>query len=491
MADDEINSMSMALRRLSFSKDRLTSLLGISIDGNSLQVAWVRRTNGSCTVERTFSTELSLNPLTQDPQLVGREIRNYLNSKGLRERRCVICLPLDWAFTLQAPLPDLPPSDLEDFLQLEAERGFPASVESLSISHSRGKSTQGTGYAFLVAVPRNHITLLEQSLRAAQLKPIGISLGLPALVSPDAPDSQGLLTIAIREKKLELQVTTGGGVAALRTLDEAMVEEGAGRRIDAALVAREVRITLGQLPEELRGAVNKARVIGPSDQARELIMSLRSPLERIGLSVEPLGADQSPDRNRVGISSAAKLAERRLLGRPPVFELKPPEVTAWQQFQARYAGRKLGLAGSVAAAVVLLVGGVFLVQQWQLTGLKNRWAKMSKEVKQLDEAHKQIRRFRPWYDEAKPTLAILKTVVEAFPENGSVYATEVEIAENNKVICTVKANNQEAIQKVLSQLADSPHVRDIKSGARTGESPDIRTSFEFTWANAAGGANAN
>ena len=38
----------------------------------------VRRTNGSVVIQKTFSIPLSLDPLTNDPVLVGQEIRNQL-----------------------------------------------------------------------------------------------------------------------------------------------------------------------------------------------------------------------------------------------------------------------------------------------------------------------------------------------------------------------------------------------------------------------------
>src|SRR5437899_6053978 len=107
------------------SKRTPSSVLGLTLDGARLQGVVLRRTNGSLQVVKTFGVSLALNPLTGDAELVGREIRNHLDEAGVRERRCAVCLPLSWALTLQTKMPALPEADAANFLEIEAERGFP------------------------------------------------------------------------------------------------------------------------------------------------------------------------------------------------------------------------------------------------------------------------------------------------------------------------------------------------------------------------------
>ena len=76
------------------------SLLGLTLDGSRLEGVVVRRTNGSVEIKKALSFALSIDPLTGDPELVGREIQKQLEAAGIRERRCAMCLPLSWALTL-------------------------------------------------------------------------------------------------------------------------------------------------------------------------------------------------------------------------------------------------------------------------------------------------------------------------------------------------------------------------------------------------------
>ena len=173
-------------------RQRLSGVLGLALDGSRLDGVVLRRTNGAVHVQQTFSVSLSLDPLTNDPELVGREIRNHLDAVGIRERQCVVGLPLKWALTTHAEVPDLPEADVSSFLQLEAERGFPCDVQTLHVANSRFQSPSGKQHATLVGIPRNHLVALEQALRAAKLKPVSFSLGITALQPAGTEVSKGV-----------------------------------------------------------------------------------------------------------------------------------------------------------------------------------------------------------------------------------------------------------------------------------------------------------
>ena len=186
----------------------------------------LHRTNGSLQLQQSFSVTLSLDPLTADPELVGREIRNHLDAVGVRERHCVVCVPLKWALIVQTELPDLPEADVGSFLQIEAERGFPCDVATLRLGTSRWRAPTQKQYATLIGIPENHFTLLERALRGAKLKAVSFSLGVTALQPPDIDAANGILALAIGEDHIDLQITSGGGVAALRALEGALEAEG-------------------------------------------------------------------------------------------------------------------------------------------------------------------------------------------------------------------------------------------------------------------------
>lgn len=471
-----------------------TSVLGLALDGGRLEGVVLRRVNGALQVQQSFAVSLSLDPLTNDPELVGREIRNHLDAAGVKERACVIGLPLKWALTTHIDIPAMPAADVASFLQIEAERGFPCDINTLYVGTSRCGGTGSNQHALLVGIPRAHLTRLEQALAAAKLRPASFTLAITAL-QPAQPGASGsILALAVGETHVALEIAAGGGIAALRALEGALELEGGHRTLHADLVAREARITLGQLPSELLGTVRKVRVFGPADLAQQLADEMELRLEVIGLKIERVthyaagefGFTFPPD---APVKPAFSLAAEYLAGRGTGFEFLPPRVPAWKQMAGRYGSAKLRAGLTAAAAVALLVGGFFFYQSCQLWSLQSQWSKMAVKVGELEQINKQISTYRPWYDETVKGLSILRSLTQAFPDDGSVTAKTVEIRDLGTVTCTGTARSYQVLLQTLQKLRALPQIREANLGPTRGQSPALQFSFSFAWNE--GGRSAN
>ena len=404
-----------------FKRNSPSSMLGLSFDGSRLEGVVLHRSNGSLQVVQRLAVDLSLDPLTADVELVGREILNHLEAAGVRERNCVVALPLKWALAAHAQIPKLPEADVPAFLQIEAERGFPTDIATLQMVTSRFASASGEQHATFIGIPRNHVERLEQVLRAARLKPVSFSIGIMALQPPK--ETGGVLALVVSDHHVGLQVTCGAGVAALRALEGAMDSEGGARVLHGDLIAREARITMGQLPADLRDSVKQIRIFGPRDQVEKLAADIRPRFEPGGLRVDlvstyppnEFGKTLPPD---TAVSGAFSLAARQLVGRADTFEFLPPKISAWQRTTSKYAPGKLRKLAAAAAAVVLIVIGLFAYQSWQLSRLRSQWSKMSAKVGELKKTQSMISTYRSWFDRSYPCLTILKDLTSAFPENG-------------------------------------------------------------------------
>jgi hypothetical protein len=216
--------MSMALK-----KKRPNSVLGLTLDGGRLEGAVLRRTNGSAEVVNRFAVDLNLSPLSAEPELAAQEIRGHLDKAEVRERNCVVCLPLNWAMALQTRLPELPEADLAEFLQIEAERGFSVSPEAMSIVSTRYSLGPGESYATQVMIPNDPLLKLEAVLRRARLVPLAFSLGLPILEQGSSLSTEGMVSLEVGHVSVGLQVNTRHGLVALRTLDQ-VLEDVDGRQ---------------------------------------------------------------------------------------------------------------------------------------------------------------------------------------------------------------------------------------------------------------------
>jgi hypothetical protein len=443
--------------------------------------------------QQSFSEALSLDPLTADPELVGREIRNHLDTAGVHERVCVVCVPLKWALVVQAELPELPEADVASFLQIEAERGFPCDIATLRLVTSRWRSPSGKQHATMVGIPENHLAALERVLHGARLKAVSFSLGISALQPPGDDPSAGVLALAIGEDGVDLQITCGGGVGALRALEGALEIEGTRKLLHPDVVARESRITLGQLPSEVRETVRRVRIFGPVDLAGDLASEMEAALAAIGLGTE-LVAGYSPDDFGVGLPAGAKVSRafsqgtRYLTRQGATLEFWLPKVAPWQRLARQYSSSRVRAVGATAGAVAILVAGLFLIQQWQLSRLRSRWSAMSAKVQELDGLQQQIRQYRPWFDRAFPCLSVLRELTLAFPEDGAVSAKTVEIRDVNTVTCSGTARDNGALLKTLTQMRAATGVTSLKVDQIRGKSP-MQFTFDFQWGE--GGGNGS
>jgi hypothetical protein len=470
-----------------FNQQRSHTVLGLTLDGSRLEAVLLRRTNGSVVVQKTVSAALSLDLLRNEAELVGREIRNHLDAAGVRERRCVVGVPPHWVMALHTKLPDLAEEDVESFLQLEAERGFPSGPEELQVAVSRLRSAAAQ-YATQLAVPRGHLERLEAALAAAQLKPVSLSLAVTALPGALATEAHGTVTIVVGESSVVLLISAGGGVVTLRTLENAFETEGSEKRVLSEVVGRELRITLGQLPADLSEGLRTLRVFGSDRYARQLAQELQPRARALGLTVEHVataggtehGLKVPPD---AGVSGALSLAAQLLSGREMPFDFLPPKPTLWQQLSSRYSSKRLAYAGATAGILLLAVGGLFAWQQYRLSSLRSEWQQMKPKVTELDALTAQIRQFRPWYDESLTSLGILRRVTEAFPEDGVVTAKTLDIRNQSVVNVSGTARDNPALLRTLDQLRAAKEVRDVKVDQIRGKTP-MQFTFNFHWGEA-------
>ena len=466
-----------------FKRQRPSTVLSLAFDGSQLDGVVVRRSNGPVQVLQSFSATLSLDPLTADAELVGREIRNHLDVAGIRERDCLVCLPLKWAMTTHTEIPELPEAEVPEFLQIEAERGFHSDLDSLHFATSR-YALSGKQHAALIGVPRSNVEVLEKVLRAAKLKPLSFSLGMTSLQVPAAEKSDCVMALLVGESNVGLQITAGGGIAALRTLESALETEGGRRVLHADVVVREARITLGQLPAELREKVRTVRIFGPRDFAQQLADEMELRLEQMALKVEVVknysvgefGVEIPSD---AAVSPAFSFAAQYLAGRDTVVEFLPPKVPAWQQFAAKYGSGKARQAIGLAALLLICLIGGFGYQEVELIRWESRWKQMSGEVGDLKAIENKIHQYRPWSDDSIRGLTILKEITTAFPEDGAVTAKTLEIQDLNKVVCSGTARSMQSLVNMQGQLQKTPGIAGVRITQIRGRSPQLQFTLDI------------
>jgi hypothetical protein len=469
-----------------------TTVLGIAIERDHFEVVELRRTNGSSEIRRSITVPLETDPLSADPETLGRSLRSQLEQAGIRETRCAVALPAYATLSLTVPVPDLPDADRQSFLDIEAERGFPQNPENLVRQTSIGEPSPDIRHATVIAFERNAIQRIETILRLAKLKPLWFALGLATLQPPDSTETEAILALLPAGNQLAIQITAGKAIAALRVIEDALIpsEDSQELHPDLDLIHRELRITLGQLPAEIRDSVHRVRVFGPSTAARSFAQAIQPRLLAFGLTVE-LAPNLKPEGisfrlpTHAPASPALAVAIQAAAGLRPALDFLPPRISAWQEFASRYPSQRLvwaGVAGGSIAAVALIL---FLGQQVVLWRWQSRWDAIKTKVAKVETMQREVRRYEPWFDPSVRSLSILRRLSEAFPDDGSVSAKTIEIRGPTRVACSGTARDQQAWLRMLDKVRSSAGIADVTVEQVRGKAP-VEFSFNFVWEGGSG-----
>ncbi len=459
------------------SKKRLQSVLGLVLADGQLRACHVARGKGVTEVVKATSAALSLDVLHPEPELVGREIKNHLDAAGIRERNCVVALPASWVMSQHTKVPELAAEDADSFLQIEAEKGFPCDPSQLQIARSFQRSGQ-SAYVTQLAVRKEQIDQLLNVLKAAGLKPVSFTLGLAALPGVVGQAGQGSITVAIDPKGATMLISAGGGIAALRTSEAAIDSEAGENVVNGAAVARELRITYEQVPDDLRGELKQLSLRGDETMSRQLAEKLTEWAGIEGLTISRTGLGDRPIIEQI----AESVARGAVDGDGHDLEFLPPRPSRWALMMARYNSKRLATAGFALAGVAVLVLGLFAWQEYERWSLRNQWEAMAVEVRALDTVGDRIREFRPWYDESFRNLTILNRITECFPDTGSVTARSVEIRGANVLTVNIAgtARDNPSLLRTLEALRKIKEVKAVKVEQIRGKTP-AQFTFTFRW----------
>ena len=453
---------------------QVRAALAITIESGRVAVDFVRREESASRVQTSFTLPWGAEAVLTDPERAGQRLAAELESAGIRERRCVVCIPAGWAMTTSAEVPGVTADDLRGFLELRAEREFPVPVADLRLAHCAYVLPDGKECATLAAVPAKRMDAIERMLAAAECRAVSVSLGLDACL-PNRGVPAALHFLA-NGNHIDVVIAAGGGIAAVRTLPAPANAETAA--FDAMGFSREVRITLGRLPEALRAQVREARFGGAPASAENLCQEMRPHLSRMGIESRletPAGTASAGHP-----AAAIEAAGQHLAQQPVAFEFLPPQVNRWQLMARQFDDRRRRWLAVAAVALLVLPVLTFIVRAHMESSLNDEWRGMQGKVADLEKLQQRIRLFRGWFDPAPQSVQIMETLDASFPEQGEVWAKSVQITDGAKVNCTGFARNHTALLGFLDGLRKHSEISGVQLQQERGENP-VQFSIIYKW----------
>lgn len=439
--------------------------VALTLESERIAATFVSEENGG---KELFALPIAADAIVNDPEKAGKELTAALAAAGIRQKRCVVCVPPGWALTASADLPEIEAEDLRSFLELRAEREFPVSAEELRISHSPYSLPDGTRRTTIAAIPTKRMEAVEKMLAVAGCRAVSVSLALDECLA----EPKAALHFLANGTHTNVIVTAGGGVVSMRSLASPGPVEGTP--FDAPTFFREIRITLGRLPEPIRQQVREARFGGTPASAKRLRAATSDQLLQLG--IESTGDDAAE-----GAPGAAVKAAKCFLGKQPVaFEFVVPEVKQWEVLLERSNLKENHkLVAIVAAAIVLPMLALFV--HAQIEGYyTRRWNGMKDKRAELDALQQKIHKFRPWFEPAPLTVMKINGLATVFPEQGDVWAKSIAVKEDGTISCTAFAKDQPSLLALHDRLAKTPGVTELQIHDERGQNP-IQFTITFKY----------
>jgi hypothetical protein len=445
------------------------AVVAITLTRTGVDVTVVREEAGSITLLQNLSLPITPEIISKETENAAQTLKEALANAGVRERRCVVCIPQNCALSASTDLPPVTGEDLYGYLELRAEREFPIPPSELRLGYSPytlpGATEQN---ATLAAIPKKRFSCVEKFVQGAGLRPVSVSLNVHQYLQETGSN----LHLVFDGEQIGFMVTADSGIASLRTFT-------AGSRDDDASLAaltRELRIAIGRLPEPIRKQLRTVEFAGNYEIASEFATRLRPSFERLGIRVS------EPKPQLVTIEHPAVLAARRFLTKQSLsFEFVTLEPTRWELLLKRFEKKQNRIIAAATAAVIILPILTFSIRSHIENSLQDEWNSMRGEVSKLANLQNNIRRFHPWFNAAPETVQMMEGLVTAFPEQGDVWAKSVQIAEGSKVTCTGFATSQSALMGLLDRLRARKDVSALQVQHLRGNNP-IQFSVTYKWA---------
>lgn len=432
-------------------------------------------------VKGSLREPLSQNILTGNADLVGAEIRKHLENAGIRERRCVVCIPLSWSYFLHLDLPEgLPEQDRESYIRLQAEREFPFNPEDLILSISYFNALGGRYHATVAAAPVQHIEMLQKALKAAGLHPRSVTLGITSVVNLE--NTRHDMAIVFHGYGVDMGILQDGIPVCIRSLTDAVSMDDEDASFDGETLIRELRITLGSLPPEIRKGVDTLSFFGNPLPEEVLMEDLIKSFSRLGIKAKRGNKIiHGMNLNSAASPYAFAAAINHLSGKSPCFELLQPSLGRIRKIMGRVSARRFFWLAVASASVFLVICCAFFIQYQYMASLERKWKTMEPGVKEVESLQEKLKKYRPWNEDAIYSLSLLRDMTGAFPEKGDVWVKTLEIRNLSEVQFTGEARNNRVWLEMLAKLRKISSVEDLKVlQVKEGEGI-IQFSIKFIW----------
>jgi hypothetical protein len=443
---------------------RSGTVIGVALGERECSVAEVAESkSGAVSVVRVGTFAYPAGVTVDQSQALGEALGKFMKGAGFGGGKAVVGLPARWLTSRERQVPPSDQATASAMLRLQAERQFPPELKDLVFDYAgRADASEGRT-VLLLAASRQQVTRAAEAVRLAGMTPVAVTPSGLALSAV----TKARTVLALTGDSAELVVRSEHGPRVLRHVGVTGAQLLGSNGVPApglAALGSELLRTVSVTGEGNSEAVSLFDGVGLEENAISLLsrragMTLSSARNLAQLDVGGEGA-MGAGSARYGAAVALALVGLRPELMPADFlhtRLAPPKQ--------RRVGRRV-VWGAIAGVVLLgLIGypvyDIYSTQA-EIDGIYDSLAAKADEVKAAEQMAARMKLARGWYDLKPPVLDCLKHVTQAFPQEGTVWATNFTMKETGRGTLTGKGTDRRAVYAVRDFLMNDKRFSDVQ-----------------------------
>jgi Tfp pilus assembly PilM family ATPase len=433
---------------------KVHNMLGLAFEDTRIIVAEVRMRANRPHLLKSGEFVYRDGQSLENPTEFGQELHRFLKANNFSAKTAIVGLPAKWLIAKEVTIPPTSENALGHILGIQAERAFALNVKDLVFDYYGQADPTSTSTLLLMGTQRRLINQISTLAKVAGLKILAISPTAHALRHVNS-DGDSDLSIYLRDDYAELWSAKAKLAWIKHSPGSAQqTQEQWGKALKAE-IERHLLLTAdnGQGSEQHRVTVYVNASL--ADEAIEkLSRSLSAHVKIVNSHAHLLSAGfDEEDLAKAGVNVAA--AVLALTGidnqRPFVDFLHSRMVT-----KKTHARNRI-VIWAVVACVILVAGLLATVRQWQqdrrdIAAYTQQLEAMAEDIEASKQVVERMSYTTAWTSHKPVFLECLHQLTQAFPVEGTVWATSLAIRENKQGLISGKSLGEDSVLKVLDSI---------------------------------------
>jgi hypothetical protein len=465
------------------------TLLGLAIDEYGIVVAEVGVRSGDPEILRAtqwrFEEKLNL----ENAKDLGQKLKQYLRASHFSSKQAIIGIPTKWIVAKEISVPPASAEALSGVLNIQAERAFSISANELVFDYCGRTSASERSKVLLLAARREMVDQVKELAAGAGLQTRSMTVSALALGKNLSQTSlehrYGLYT---RPTYCEFWTQVNGSPRSIQHVPLEATKTTADEHAEQ-LTSTIQRLILLSAQQDSSSPHRLAAYDGyglPDKTLERLNERLKPQITITDGSAELLsGKIGSSDLQQQVQSIAAVAVAMAALGtdKPPVDFLNPRIGTK------KKASRKpitvwAGIIGAACLLVLLVALLDWHADRKDIATYMEQLALMSEDIAAARDVVDRLSYAASWTSQEPVFLNFLRELTLTFPEEPTIWATNLRLSEDAGAALVGKAVDEESFYEVLDKIKQHEtffnvqmiHLRNVGRDLREKE---FAVNFEF------------